>query len=252
MFHIHLYPESRLLFQILFSLATGPVTFAIMAWRNSLVFHSLDRLTTVAVHAFPPLVIYIMRWCATLRRMFPAHAAPLRSCLDDRAASFSHPQLSRTNRFPAKATGGDLDPGDSISWTRAVVLPLLVYVYWQICYCQYHLQNPLRFSTSRTGRILRLNVTLKTSSNPRRSEDASRGQVPPAARQKCLVSAPVHAQSLGQPRAGSLAASQGSQLSVMRVFTDRERGCNEQSDTHACAVRSSGPLQDGSLPKGAR
>jgi len=104
MFHIHLYPESRLLFQILFSLATGPVTFAIMAWRNSLVFHSLDRLTTVAVHAFPPLMIYIMRWCATLRRMSPAHAAPLRSCLDDRAASFSailnHPAQTGFQRKP--------------------------------------------------------------------------------------------------------------------------------------------------------
>jgi len=50
------------LFQILFALSNGPLCVAIVMWRNSLVFHDLDKITSVAIHIFPPLVTFSLRW----------------------------------------------------------------------------------------------------------------------------------------------------------------------------------------------
>jgi len=50
------------LFQIVFALSTGPLCVAIVMWRNSLVFHDLDKITSVFIHIFPPLVAYSLRW----------------------------------------------------------------------------------------------------------------------------------------------------------------------------------------------
>ena len=48
--------------QTLFVTSTGPVMFAIVAWRNSLVFHSLDKVTSVYIHLFPALLSWCERW----------------------------------------------------------------------------------------------------------------------------------------------------------------------------------------------
>jgi hypothetical protein len=49
-------------FQIVFSLSNGPLCSAIVMWRNSLVFHDLDKITSVFIHIFPPLVTFCSRW----------------------------------------------------------------------------------------------------------------------------------------------------------------------------------------------
>jgi len=56
------YIPSPALFQIVFSLSTGPLCVAVVMWRNSLVFHDLDKTTSVFIHMFPPLVAYSLRW----------------------------------------------------------------------------------------------------------------------------------------------------------------------------------------------
>ena len=40
----------------------GPLMFAIIVWKNSLVFHSLDKLTSFFLHAFPPITVHLLRW----------------------------------------------------------------------------------------------------------------------------------------------------------------------------------------------
>jgi len=35
---------------------------AIPTWRNSLVFHSLDKVTSAYIHALPPLLCFLVRW----------------------------------------------------------------------------------------------------------------------------------------------------------------------------------------------
>ena len=39
----------------------GPLMCAIIVWKNSLVFHSLDKLTSFFLHAFPPIVVHLLR-----------------------------------------------------------------------------------------------------------------------------------------------------------------------------------------------
>ena len=63
--HLWLAPSSAPLFRVAFALANGPLAWAIVLWRNSLVFHSPERLTSLYIHAVPPLVTYIQRWRLT-------------------------------------------------------------------------------------------------------------------------------------------------------------------------------------------
>lgn len=52
--------------------SNGPLAFAIIAWRNSLVFHSPDHVTSLFIHAFPPLLMFAQRWHPVL----PGQPAP--------------------------------------------------------------------------------------------------------------------------------------------------------------------------------
>mmetsp|Transcript_35251 Transcript_35251/g.58922 ORF Transcript_35251/g.58922 Transcript_35251/m.58922 type:complete len:414 (-) Transcript_35251:547-1788(-) len=54
--------NSTALFKIIFSASNGPVALAIVFWRNSLVFHDTDKMTSVFIHAFPALVTFCLRW----------------------------------------------------------------------------------------------------------------------------------------------------------------------------------------------
>ncbi|EME29347.1 uncharacterized protein Gasu_31770 [Galdieria sulphuraria] len=56
------YPTSQVFHRINFGIANGPLAWAIVLWRNSLVFHSLDKMTSLFIHSFPPLVTYCLRW----------------------------------------------------------------------------------------------------------------------------------------------------------------------------------------------
>ncbi|KAJ3050944.1 hypothetical protein HK097_008083 [Rhizophlyctis rosea] len=66
-------------------LANGPVLAAITAWRNSLVFHSLDKVTSLLIHFEPPMTLFVLRWsgkgfggCGILsRRLEEVGVAPL-------------------------------------------------------------------------------------------------------------------------------------------------------------------------------
>lgn len=56
------YPQFQPLIVANFAHATGPLAMAIPAWRNSLVFHSLDKITSIFVHALPALLLFCTRW----------------------------------------------------------------------------------------------------------------------------------------------------------------------------------------------
>ena len=81
---------SRWLFQLVFAASNGPLVrapqsqpvqrfvnlfcrllscfvhcsqlWAIVAWNNSLVFHSLDKITSVFIHGLPAMLTYTLRW----------------------------------------------------------------------------------------------------------------------------------------------------------------------------------------------
>jgi len=57
-----LYPDNILWYKANYMLSMGPLMTAIMVWKNSLVFHSMDKLTSIFLHAFPPLIVHLFRW----------------------------------------------------------------------------------------------------------------------------------------------------------------------------------------------
>jgi hypothetical protein len=63
---VWVFSSSTLLYTAAFTLTNGPVLWAVITWRNSLVFHSLDKVTSVFIHIFPALVTYTLRWFTVL------------------------------------------------------------------------------------------------------------------------------------------------------------------------------------------
>jgi len=56
------FPTNINWFKANYILCMGPLMCAIIVWKNSLVFHSLDKLTSFFLHAFPPLTVHLYRW----------------------------------------------------------------------------------------------------------------------------------------------------------------------------------------------
>ena len=59
-------------FRYCFAMANGPLVTAVLVWRNSFVFHDLDRVCSTMLHALPPVWTYALRWgggaqCGTWR-----------------------------------------------------------------------------------------------------------------------------------------------------------------------------------------
>lgn len=55
-------PTNKRLYHISFMYSTGPLALAIGAFRNSLVFHSIDHLTSLTIHVIPLLSAWNMKW----------------------------------------------------------------------------------------------------------------------------------------------------------------------------------------------
>lgn len=53
--------DSLSLFRVVFAFANGPLGVAVIAWRNSLVFHSVDKITSLFIHVQPAMVTYLLR-----------------------------------------------------------------------------------------------------------------------------------------------------------------------------------------------
>lgn len=59
---IYSFPASSLLFKVNFALANGPLVIAVILWRNSLVFHSVDKMTSSMIHILPAVVMFSLKW----------------------------------------------------------------------------------------------------------------------------------------------------------------------------------------------
>lgn len=56
------WPDSARLWRMNFAVTNGSLLGALLAWRNSLVFHSLDKVTSIALHLLPGILTCIERW----------------------------------------------------------------------------------------------------------------------------------------------------------------------------------------------
>lgn len=55
-------PRNPVLLKTLYAYSYGPLAWSIPLFRNSLVFHSVDRLTSLFIHIYPPIVMWTVRW----------------------------------------------------------------------------------------------------------------------------------------------------------------------------------------------
>lgn len=62
LWHLWFAPRSLFLRRAVFALASGPLALSIPAFRNALVFHSLDKCTSLFIHVGPALVAWSLRW----------------------------------------------------------------------------------------------------------------------------------------------------------------------------------------------
>ena len=109
------YPTSSVLYIATYCMTNGPVAWAIITWRNSLVFHSLDKVTSVFIHIFPPLVTYCIRWMPELLTDVYCHN-------ESSVTSY------RNTRFPAL---GDIE---SITFQQVMLYSTTAYIIWQSLY----------------------------------------------------------------------------------------------------------------------
>jgi len=56
------FPKNETYFIMCWGFANGPLALSVVAWRNSMVFHSLDKVTSVFLHMSPAILMYGLRW----------------------------------------------------------------------------------------------------------------------------------------------------------------------------------------------
>ncbi|XP_045190411.2 uncharacterized protein LOC123547401 [Mercenaria mercenaria] len=56
------FPGEEDLFRVVFALANGPVLVAAAVYRNSLVYHHHDKITSCYIHFLPALLTFSIRW----------------------------------------------------------------------------------------------------------------------------------------------------------------------------------------------
>ncbi|BFG39663.1 hypothetical protein CerSpe_259370 [Prunus speciosa] len=105
-----LYPRNEKFFMVCFSFAEGPLAWAMIVWRCSLVFSSLDKIVSVLIHLLPGLVFFTIRWWdpATFAAMHPEGTS--------RRASWPYVE------------------DKSYLWVWLFWVPLFAYTLWQALY----------------------------------------------------------------------------------------------------------------------
>ncbi|GFZ45818.1 hypothetical protein JCM24511_03548 [Saitozyma sp. JCM 24511] len=100
---IWVFPSSTKLFICSYLLTMGPLASAIITWRNSLVFHSLDKVTSLFIHVYPPVVLTVIR----------------------------HNYANAEQRYPGLAQVNDY------SWYTMILLAGVPYILWQAAYYKF-------------------------------------------------------------------------------------------------------------------
>ena len=59
---LNVYPKSDILFKMCYFFSNGALAVAVGAFRNQMVFHKMDNLSSLALHMFPQLCLWNLRW----------------------------------------------------------------------------------------------------------------------------------------------------------------------------------------------
>ncbi|CAE6463091.1 unnamed protein product [Rhizoctonia solani] len=96
-------PSNTTLWVAAYLLSHGSLASAVITWRNSLVFHDIDKMISLFIHVYPPLVFTVIR-----------HFYP-----------------NVKDRFPAAAKVQHLEP------IQSIVLSTIIYLIWQTLYWKF-------------------------------------------------------------------------------------------------------------------
>jgi hypothetical protein len=110
--YIWFLPSSPSLFVACYSLSHGSLASAVITWRNSLVFHDTDKVTSLFVHIYAPFTFTVIRFVR------PLATITLLSNATDR-----HFYPDATQRFPALIELPHLNP------FRAILLSSVICMY---------------------------------------------------------------------------------------------------------------------------
>ncbi|KAB2077119.1 hypothetical protein ES319_A06G081700v1 [Gossypium barbadense] len=110
LFDLLLYPSNEKLFLVCFSFAEGPLAWALIVWRCSLVFSSVDKIISVLIHLLPGIVFFTIRWWnpVTFEDMQP----------EGTSHRISWPYVE----------------DKAYLWTWLFGVPLAAYTLWQVLY----------------------------------------------------------------------------------------------------------------------
>ncbi|KIK99702.1 hypothetical protein PAXRUDRAFT_465508 [Paxillus rubicundulus Ve08.2h10] len=101
--YIWFFPSNTALFMACYCLSHGSLASAVITWRNSLVFHDSDKVTSLFVHIYAPFTFTVIR----------------------------HYYPGAGQRFPALAALPYLSPG------RALLISGAIYLIWQLLYWKF-------------------------------------------------------------------------------------------------------------------
>ena len=59
---LHVMYENQILFNVCYIFTNGPLAWAIIVWRCSLVFHDTEKVTSVYIHMLPTMLPHCERW----------------------------------------------------------------------------------------------------------------------------------------------------------------------------------------------
>ena len=114
-------PRSARFFKTTFAYANGPILWAIPLWRNSLVFHSHDKVQSVYIHCVPAILTWCARWYGQTAIFAP------RDVGDETGGFTSGGAEASRAIFAAETSNG-------VAFLHFFAYPTCGYLAWQIAY----------------------------------------------------------------------------------------------------------------------
>ena len=106
-------------------LCNGPLLFAVGLFRNSLVFHSLDKITSLFIHLSPALVTFCVRW-------FGTDAATGQPVPDTGVTSLGRFRVCSVQALETLGEGEARPACGTAAWQLGA--PVLFYIAWGVVY----------------------------------------------------------------------------------------------------------------------
>jgi hypothetical protein len=99
----------------------------VLAWRNSLVFHSLDKTTSLFIHLTPNILLYALRWLDEDpdRCVYDSLEPDSCACVQ---------QLTSCRGVCDSLATYETLRGKDATFTQMVFLPIIPYLIWQVLY----------------------------------------------------------------------------------------------------------------------